>query len=61
MIIKWYEYSCDNCNRGITHLVYRCMSKKEFENVGIILYNNKHFCCEECKDDYINKNIKIKQ
>lgn len=60
MIRKWYEYSCDNCNKAITHLTYRCVSKKEFENIGIILYNNKYFCCEECKNKYINKNIKTK-
>lgn len=61
MIRKWYEYSCDMCGRGITHLTYRCVSKKEFENIGIILYDNKHFCCEECKDTYINKNKENKR
>lgn len=61
MIRKWYEYSCDMCGRGITHLTYKCVSKKEFENIGIILYDNNHFCCEECRDTYINKNKENKR
>lgn len=51
MIEKFYEISCDNCARGIIHLLYK-PTIKDLKEYDVISYKGKQFCCEECLEEY---------
>lgn len=50
-IVKWYEISCDNCDRAINHINYY-PSYADLKEEGCVLSKDKIFCCEECKKDF---------
>lgn len=50
-----YEYECDNCGCGITHVPYRLKTKEDYNSWGVIHFRGKDFCCEECRIEYFGK------
>lgn len=52
MIKKYYEISCDNCG-NYDYLGYKS-TKQDLIEMKWVIHNGKHFCCERCKEDYVN-------
>lgn len=55
MIKKYYEISCDNCGNP-DYLGYK-PNKQDLIKMKWVIYNGKHFCCEQCKEDYVNNKV----
>lgn len=55
MIKKYYEVSYDNCGNP-DYLGYK-PNKQDLIRMDWIVYKNKHFCCKECKEEFIIKKI----
>jgi len=52
MIQKWYEVTCDYCERVINHYIGRKPTREEIEHDGGITTATKQFCCKECYIDW---------
>jgi hypothetical protein len=49
----WCELTCDNCGYAINHYAGR-PSKEMLVEDGVIIVGNRHFCSEDCYDEWKN-------
>ena len=55
MLQKWYELTCDCCGSAINHYIGSKPSREMLKQDGVIICGDKHFCSDECKDEYSGK------
>ena len=51
-IARYYEIVCDTCGCAAHYQGNRKMANEQFKEEGGIVKNDKHFCDEDCLEEY---------
>ena len=54
MIKKFYGVDCDFCGSVIDYCPGIRPTKEYIESTGAVVIGRKHFCCQNCADNYMH-------